>query len=480
MNLSLTLHVLGGLLMFLGGTLLAPIGFSLYYRDGQVLTFVFSAAITALVGAVCLRRFRSSEEVTPREGFAIVTFAWIGCGLFGSLPYLFSGSLPHPVDAFFESISGFTTCGASVFRDVEAVPKSVLFWRALSQWIGGMGLIVLGVAILPLLGVGGMQFYEAESAGPSPTADRLTPRIQDTARLLWGVYALLTAAGVAFLWMGDMDFFDAVCHCFAAISTGGFSTRNASLGAFGSYSQVVTIVLMVVGTTNFSLHYFALRGRLGRYWTNDEFRFYLAFFCGAILLIFLVNWRGYDDPVRNLRDTAFNVASIVSTSGFASADYERWPVFGQAILFAAMFVGGCAGSTAGGLKQVRFLVMLKHALLQTARLLHPRQVRVLKLDRRAVSDDIVQDVLGFTVLFFGVFVVASLLLTAAGVDLVTAGTGVIACLSTVGPGLGNVGPMDNYASLPYFAKCVLSLCMLLGRLEVSTVLVLLFRSFWRK
>ncbi|MCI0455633.1 MAG: TrkH family potassium uptake protein [Gemmataceae bacterium] len=472
--------MLGGLFLFLGAMLLAPIPFALYYRDGQVITFVLSAAVTALAGGLLFRWFRSRDEVTLREGFALVTFTWFGFAVFGSLPYLLSGSLLHPVDAFFESMSGFSTCGASVFTDVEANPKSLLFWRSLSQWLGGMGIIVLGVAILPLLGVGGMQLYEAESAGLSPTGDRLTPRIQDTARLLWGVYVLVTAVGTVLLWLGDMDFFDALCHSFCAISTGGFSTRNASLGAFGTYSQVITIVLMVLGTTNFSLHYYALRGQMRRYWANGEFRFYLAFYCGAILIMFLVNWQHYDDPLANLRDTAFNVSSIVSTTGFATADYKYWPVLAPALLFAAMFVGGCAGSTAGGLKQVRLILLLKHAWLQTARLLHPRQVKVLKLDRRPVSQNIIQDVLGFTVLFLGVFVIASLLLTAAGVDLITAGSGVIACLSTVGPGLGDVGPVDNYARLPHSAKIVLSLCMLLGRLEISTVLVLLFASFWKK
>lgn len=478
MNVRLTLHVLGGLLLFLAAALLTPIPFALYYGDGQFFAFLLSAVVTALCGGALFRYFRSREEVTLREGFAIVTFGWLGFALFGSLPYLFSGSLPNPVDAFFESMSGFTTCGASVFTDVEANPKSVLFWRALSQWLGGMGIIVLSVAILPLLGVGGMQLYEAEAAGP--TADRLTPRIQDTARLLWGVYAVLTAAGIVFLWVGDMNFFDAVCHSFTGISTGGFSTKNASVGAFGSYSQVVMIILMLVGTTNFSLHYFALRGQLRKYWASEELRFYLGIYAAAILLVVLFNWGLYKNPLLNLRDSAFSVTTIFSTAGFATANYETWPIFAQAILFAAMFIGGCGGSTAGGLKQVRLILLLKHALLQTARLLHPRQVRVLKLDRRPVSPEIMQDVLGFTVLFLGVFLIASLLLTAAGVDLITATSGVIACLSTVGPGLGEVGPLDNYSALPYVAKLVLTAVMLLGRLEIYTVLVLLFVSFWKK
>jgi trk system potassium uptake protein TrkH len=478
MNLRLTLHVLGGLLLVLGVLLLAPIAFSLFYRDGQWLAFLLSAAVTAGTGGVLFFHFRRREEVTLREGFAIVTFAWIGFALFGSLPYIFSGSLPDPVDAFFESMSGFTTTGASVMTDVEANAKSVLFWRALTQWVGGMGMIVFSVAILPLLGVGGMQLFQAEVAGP--TADRLTPRIQDTARLLWVAYAVITAGGVVLLWLGEMDFFDALCHTFTAISTAGFSTRNASVGAFGTYSQVVLIVIMLFGGTSFSLHYFALRGHFGKYWANGELRWYLSYLGGIILIVVTVNWPDYDNQLLNLRDSAFDVTSILTTTGFVTADYEHWPVLAQGLLFAGMFVGACAGSTSGGLKQVRFILLIKHAFLQAARLIHPREVRALKLDGRPVSKEIMEGVLGFTVLFLGVFTISSLLLNAAGVDLVTAGTGVIACLSTVGPGLGEVGPLDNYAALPDLAKIVLCAAMLLGRLEVFTVLVLFSITFWKK
>jgi trk system potassium uptake protein len=484
MNYRLTLYVLGGLLIFLGLTLLAPIPFSIYYDDGQILSFVLSAAITGLAGGFLFRRFRSVRsgngrpDITLREGFAIVTFTWIGFALFGSLPYLFSGTLPHPIDAFFEAMSGFTTTGASVYTDVEVVPRSLLFWRALTQWVGGMGIIVLAVAVLPLLGVGGMQLYQAEA--PGPAADRLTPRIQDTARLLWGVYVLVTAGGFVLLWLGEMDAFDAICHTFTAVATGGFSTRNASIGAFSQYTRLATMVVMILGAVNFALHYYALRGRVGRYWASDELRFYLGLLAGAILIVFAVNWRQYDDVLANLSDSAFNVTSIVTTTGFATADFDGWPVLARGLLFLFMFLGGCAGSTSGGLKQARVLLLLKHAFLQTARLIHPRQVQVLKLDHRPVSAEIMQGILGFTVLFLGVFVIGSLLVAATGVDLITAGSGVVACMSTVGPGLGGVGPAANYAWLPCFAKLVLSLCMLLGRLEISTVLVLLFITFWRK
>jgi trk system potassium uptake protein TrkH len=478
MNLRLTLYVQGVLLLFLGVLLLLPVPFALVYWDGQVLPFVFSSAITLAVGGLLFRCFRSDEEVTHREGFAIVTFAWVSYAVFGALPYLFSSALTDPIDAVFEAMSGFTTVGASVFTNVEAVPKSVLFWRAATQWVGGMGFIVFGVAILPFLGVGGMQLFEAET--PGLTADRLTPRIQDTAKLLWEVYALITGVGIVFLWLGDMDFFNAVCHAFTALATGGFSTRNASLGAYSTYSQVIIILLMVAGGANFTLHYYALRGRVGQFWKSDEFRLYLGVLAGAILIVFLFNWASYDHVLLNLRDSAFNVTSVLTTTGFATADYERWPMLSQGLLFALMFVGGCAGSTAGGIKQVRALLLLKHAYLQMLRLVHPRRVLVLKLDRRGVAPEIMQDVLAFVVLFLGVFMIASLLLAATGVDLITAASGTIACMGTIGPGLGDVGPTDNYASLHPFAKIVLTLCMLLGRLEIYTVLVLCLPSMWRK
>lgn len=480
MNFRLTLYVLGGLLILLGATLLVPIPVSLWYGDGQTLNFLMSALITALVGSLLFFPFRrrNQQDITLREGFGIVTFAWIATALFGSLPYLFSGSLPHPVDAFFESMSGFATAGASVMTDIEANPKSVLFWRSFTQWIGGMGIIVLGVAILPLLGVGGMQLFQAEA--PGPTTDRLKPRIQDTARLLWSVYALVTLGGIGLLWVGEMDLYDATCHTFTAVATGGFSPRNASMGAFDTYSQLVMILVMVAGGASFSLHYHALRGRPGSYWQSDEFRLYIGLLTGLTLIAFIFNWNGYDAILINLRDSTFTVTSILTTTGFATSDYERWPTVVQGLLFAAMFVGACAGSTSGGFKQVRLWLVVKHACLQTSRLLHPRRVRVLKLDNRAVTPDVMQSVMSFAALFVGVFLAGTLLLAATGLDLITAGSGVVACLSTVGPGLGQLGPMDNYAALPCFAKLVLTAVMLLGRLEISTVLVLFFKTFWRK
>lgn len=482
MNYRLTLYLLGGLLIFLAVMLLLPVPVALWYGDGQTWIFFAAAGATGGIGYWLLQRFRNPQQLTLREGFAVVTFAWLAFALFGSLPFLLSSSLPSPIDAFFEAMSGFTTCGASVYTDVEAVPRSLLFWRALTQWIGGMGVIVLGVAVLPLLGVGGMHLFEAESAGLSPSADRLTPRIQDTARLLWGVYALITAGSTALLVAGEMDFFDALCHTFSAISSGGFSTRNRSVGAFGPYSQLVLMMAMLLGTINFSLHYFALRGRLGRYWSSVEVRWYL--WCWLILLVttFLANalyWR-YEDWASNLLDSAFTVTSVLTTTGFATADYETWPPLALVALFLGTFIGGCAGSTAGGLKQIRLVILLRQAGQQLRRQVHPQQVVVLKVDGRPIPHEVIRDVLGFTVLFLGVFLVATLVLAATDLDLITASTAAGACLTTLGPGLGTVGPTDNYAHLSPVAKLVLCAVMLLGRLEVTTVLVLFMRDFWRK
>jgi trk system potassium uptake protein TrkH len=472
------LEVLGWLLVFLGSALLLPIPVSWYYEDGQIVAFATAAALTLVAGGILTRSYRRREDIGLREAFAIVAFTWIAFGVFGGLPYLLSGTLPHPIDAFFETMSGFTTTGASVLRSVEDVPRSLLFWRAFTQWLGGMGIIALGIAILPLLGVGGMQLFDAEA--PGLDSDRLTPRIQDTARLLWGLYVLLTAAGILLLWIGDMNLFEAVCHTFTAVATGGFSTRNAGLAAFGSYSQIVTMILMLLGGINFALHLLAIRGQLTAYWSSSELRCYLGIMATMIALVVSCNWAQYSDPLLNVRDAAFNVITILTTTGFSGADYERWPAFTQALLLASMFIGGCAGSTSGGLKQVRLVLLIKHAFLQLGRLVHPRQVRVVKLDHRTVSDEIIRDVLGFTVLFLGVFVIGSLLLTAAGEDLITASSAVISCLSSIGPGLGEVGPQDNYASLSWLSKIILSLCMLLGRLEISTVLVMLLPSFWKR
>ncbi|MFH1278131.1 MAG: TrkH family potassium uptake protein [Candidatus Eisenbacteria bacterium] len=479
MNTRATLRILGGLLLFLALTLLTPIPFSVYFGDGRVAAFLLSSLVTAVAGAALFFAFRAEGAISYREGFGIVTLGWVGFAAFGSLPYVLSGVIPHPVDAFFEAMSGFTTTGATVITDFDSVGESLFFWRATTHWLGGMGIIVLSLAILPFLGVGGMQLFEAEV--PGPTADRLSPRIQTTAKVLWGVYFLLTFAEVLLLMVGGMNFHEAICHAFATMATGGFSTEAASVGAYSNrfIHWVITFFMLLAGV-NFSLHYHALRGRVRSYWKSEELRFFLGVLAGATLIVFLLNRSHYESIHINACDSAFQVVSITTTTGFGTADYELWHVLAQYLLVALMFLGGCAGSTGGGMKNVRVLLLVKHAYVQIFRLIHPRGVRILRLDHKVVPDEVMQSILGFFALYIGLFVVSSLLMSALGLDLVTAGASVVACLSNIGPGLGEVGPTDHYAHVPSIGKVILSACMLLGRLEVFTVLVLFFPSFWRK
>lgn len=480
MNITLTLRILGALLLFLAIALLLPIPVSWIYGDGAAGAFALSALISAACGGLLFTLFHSEKDLSVREGFAVVTFGWTLFALFGALPFVFSGAIPGYVDAFFETMSGFTTTGSTILTDIEAMAPSLLLWRSLTQWLGGMGIIVLSLAILPMLGVGGMQLFKAEV--PGPTADRLKPRIQDTAKLLWGVYVLLTGAEVVLLMAGGMSLFDGINHAFTTMATGGFSTRNASVAAYGSaYIDWVITFFMFLAGVNFSLHYLALRGQISDFLRNEEFLFYSGLILVSTILITLLNMGSiYPGFFDNLRYSAFQVVSIMTTTGFGTADYELWPVLCQYLLIFSMFIGGCAGSTGGGMKVARILLLFKHAQVQLFRLIHPRAVRLVKLGDRPVDKEVMQSILGFFALYLGVFVAASFIMAAVGMDLTSAGASVIATLSNIGPGLGSVGPVDNFAHVPAFGKLVLAFCMLLGRLELFTVLVLVFPSFWRK
>ena len=481
MNLILTLRILGSLLLFLGAALFAPLPFSFYYGDGIWSAYFLSAVICFVVGGLLFVFCKSPKELTLREGFAVVTFGWTVFAVFGALPYLISGAISSPLDAIFETMSGFTTTGSTILIDIEALPQSLLFWRSLTQWLGGMGIIVLSLAILPMLGVGGMQLFKAEV--PGPTADRLKPRIQDTAKMLWGVYFLLTLVEAVLLMFGGMSFFDAISHSFATLATGGFSTQNSSIAAYNSsYIDGVITLFMILAGINFALHFQVLRGKTEEFFRSEELRVYLGIILFATVIIMIFNWSDgiYQHFGENFRYSIFQVSSIITTTGFATADFELWSVLPQYILVLLMFIGGCAGSTGGGIKVARILLIFKHAQVQVFRLIHPRAIRLVKLGNRPVDKEVLQAILGFFALFISIFVVASLLLAATGMDLVSAGGAVIACLSNIGPGLGTVGPVDNFAHVPGFGKSILIVCMLMGRLELFTVLVLFFPSFWRK
>ncbi|MFH1571969.1 MAG: TrkH family potassium uptake protein [Gemmatimonadota bacterium] len=479
MHFGRVIHILGLLLVFNGFAMLLPLPFSFYYGDGDHGTFLASAAFTFTAGYLAYKLTRFDHDLQPREGFAVVTFGWIALSLFGALPFVLSGAIPSFTDAFFETMSGFTTTGASILTNIEVLPHGVLFWRSLTHWIGGMGIIVLSLAILPFLGVGGMQLFSAES--PGPVVDKLTPRITETAKILWGVYVLLSAAETGLLMLGGMDLFESLCHTFGTMATGGFSTRNASVGAYGPYTQYVIIIFMVLAGTSFALHYRCLRGDWRAYLRSHEFLFYLSIIGVTFALIGVYTVRHYwGDPELAFRATLFQVVSILTTTGFATEDYEQWSWTSQFILFTLMFIGGCAGSTGGGMKVYRVHLLLKAVFVEITRLIHPRAVVPVRLGNNPVPREVVANVLGFFVLFILVFVAGVLVMAELGLDMPTSFGAVAASLGNIGPGLGGVGPTDNYAAVPGLGKWVLSLLMLMGRLEIYTVIVLFAPGTWKK
>lgn len=482
MRLRYTLHLVGILTFFLGLTMVFPLLFGLYYQDESVLPLLKSIAVTLGTGLVIYLVFRSAkgEVMSHREGMGVVAIGWTAAGLFGALPYYCGGVFSTFADAFFESVSGFTTTGASVLINIEIVPRGLLFWRSLTHWLGGMGIIVLSLAILPFLGVGGMQLYKAEVPGPAP--DKLKPRIRDTAMVLWKVYVLFSAAETLLLMLGGMDLFQALCHTFGTMATGGFSTRQASIGSYHSpYIDTVVILFMLFAGINFSLHYQFLKGDLRAFWRNPEFRFFI----GAVVIFVLavssnVYHTVYETFSEAIRFGGFQVISIITTTGYTTADFEKWPSLSQTILLFCMFLGASAGSTGGGMKCLRIMLLLKHSYKQLFSLIHPRAVTQVKLGGRPVSDEILHSIWGYFMLYIGLFVLSSILLAAMGVDVATSFAAVAATIGNIGPGLGMVGPTDNYAHIPILGKWLLIVCMLLGRLEIYTILILFVPEFWRK
>ncbi len=476
------LNIVGILILFLGMSMIFPLFFGLYYHDQSVLPLTKAMVITIAAGLSLFVFFRKAkvEHISHREGMAIVAIGWVAIGFFGAIPFYLGTEFNTFVDAFFESVSGFTTTGSSILTDIEAVSKGLLFWRSFIQWLGGMGIIVLSVAILPFLGVGGMQLYKAEV--PSPVPDKLKPRIRDTATTLWKVYALISLAEVALLMIGGMTLYDALCHAFTTMPTGGFSTKNASIAHYDStYFDAVFIFFMLLAGINFSLHYRFLRGKPLAFWRDSECRFFL----GTVLMltaIVTLNIYGnvYEKIGEALRFGAFQVVSIVTTTGYATADYELWPTMSQLILLLCMFLGASAGSTGGGMKCLRVMLYLKYCYKELFSLIHPHAVKPIKLGGRTIPEDVVRSVLGFMGLYVGLFAFSSVLMAGIGLDFTTAISSVASAIGNIGPGLGTVGPVDNYAHIPYLGKWVLLGCMLLGRLEIYTVIILLVPEFWRK
>ena len=476
------LNIMGILTFFFGLTMMVPLFVGLYYHDQSVIPLLKSMGITVAAGLSFYFIFKSgkAEVISQREGMAIVAVGWTAVGLFGALPFYFASGFESFVDAVFESVSGFTTTGASILTNIEAVSKGLLFWRSLIQWLGGMGIIVLSVAILPFLGVGGMQLYKAEV--PSPVPDKLKPRIRDTAMILWKVYVLISLVQTVLLLFGGMSLFDALCHTFTTMPTGGFSTKNASIAHYDSvYFDCVFIFFMLMAGINFSLHYQLLKGKTLAFWQDSECRFFL----GAVLVLTIVvsiNLFGslYATIGNALRYGAFQVVSLITTTGFATADYEKWPAMSQLILLLCMFVGASAGSTGGGMKCLRIMLCFKYCYRELFSLIHPHAVTQIKIGGKAVPDDVMRSVVGFLALYMGLFALSAVILAGMGVDFRTSFAAIAACIGNIGPGFGLVGPVENYAHIPYLGKWLLIWCMLLGRLEIFTLIILVVPEFWRK
>ncbi len=454
---------------------------SLIYKEDDALLLAFSSLITLGGSGLLIILSRKPEHsFGKREGFLVVTLSWVIFSLFGSLPFVLTGAIPNFTNAFFETISGFTTTGASILNDIESLSHGILFWRSMTQWLGGMGIIVLSLAILPVLGIGGIQLFVAEV--PGPTKDKLHPRIKETAKRLWAIYVLLTGTELILLFLGGMDIFDSVCHSLTTMATGGYSTKQASIGAWDSpYIHYVITIFMFLAGTNFTMVYFALKGKTRKLWRNEEFRTYTFFILGftAFFTLFLTFTRQGAFEV-NFRESFFQVVSIMTTTGFATVDYLMWAPILVVLLFMLMFFGGSAGSTGGGIKIVRVWLIIKNSYLELKRIIHPNAVIPIRYNKRAVPEKITSNILNFVTLYMMVFIIGVIVMSTMGLDLESAMGSVAATLGNIGPGIGSVGPIENFAHLPGFGKWFLSLLMLMGRLELFTVLVLLTPWYWKK
>ena len=480
-NKKIIIHVMGLLLVIEAVFLAISAIVSLIYGQDDLYSLLITSGICLIIG-ITLRLLTNNAEknIGKREGYIIVSLVWVVFSFFGALPFVIHGAIPSYTDAFFETISGFTTTGASILNDIESVPNGLLFWRSLTQWLGGMGIIVLSIAILPIFGIGGMQLFVAEVPGPTP--DKLHPRIKETAKRLWGIYILFTLAETILLKIGGMTWFDAINHSFTTMATGGYSTKQASIAHFNSpfIHYVITIFMFLAGT-NFTLSYFALHLKFDKVFKYEEFRYYLGFILFFTFSITFVLWyyEGFGLE-KSFRDSAFQVVSIIPTTGFATADYLQWLPFVVVMIFALMFFGGSAGSTGGSVKIVRITLLLKNSYQELKRIIHPNAVIPVRMNGKGVAPQIISNILAFVVIYMLITIMSTAVISSFGYDLETSIGAVAATLGNIGPGIGQVGPVENYAHIPAFGKWFLSFLMLIGRLELFTVLILFSPAFWKK
>jgi trk system potassium uptake protein TrkH len=497
-NIKIILQLMGILLLFNGGFMLVSGLVSWYFDDGALKGILLAGMITLATGL--LLRFATKgfeKKIKKKEGYLVVTLGWITMSLSGALPYMFTGAIPSMTDAFFETMSGYTTTGASIMNDIEIMPKGILFWRSTTHWIGGMGIIVLAIAILPLLGIGGMQMFAAEAPGPS--SDKMHPRITDTAKRLWFLYFGLTLTEAVLLKFAGMGYFDAINHAMSTLSTGGFSTKNASIAFWNDQPliQYIIAIFMFIAGTNFVLSYYAVKGNFTKFRADEEFKFYLRSVLLITLITCLVVYFYANVSVTptdiqviahpmvlgrlesSFRHALFQVLAVITTTGFVTADFTIWSPFLTVLFFILMFLGASAGSTAGGVKIVRHIIMIKNGFLEFKRSLHPNGIIPVRYNNKSVTRGIVFNIMAFFILYLIIFVIGSLVFSFMGVDFMTSIGATASSLGNVGPAFGDLSPVNNYSSLPPFGKWWSSLLMLLGRLELFTVLIIFTPYFWR-
>ncbi|MBU1700742.1 MAG: TrkH family potassium uptake protein [Candidatus Eisenbacteria bacterium] len=483
MNYTSVIRFLGALCVFLGATMILPLAWAIgLHEDRAIYGLVISIGFCLLFGGTLFfAGHREHDGLHRKEGFAVVGLGWILAALVGALPYILSGAIHDPINAVFETMSGFTTTGSSILDNVESLPRSILFWRDFTHWLGGMGIIVLFIAVLPHLGVGARYLFRSEI--PGAVKDAVTPRVKDTARFLYLAYSLLTAVEILLLRIAGMNWLESCCHTFGTMATGGFSTRQASVGDFHSvWIEAIIIVFMVLAGTNFALYRPFVRRQPGVLFGDREWRAYVGMLglVSALIALDLIFGHQGLSIGRGIRESVFQVVSIATTTGFVTTDFDQWSSFAKMILFTLMFIGGCSGSTAGAMKVMRVVVLIKFGWAAVHKIFRPHAVTSMRLGNQVLNDEIVNEILAFFVLFLGIFLISSLILAVMGLDLISSFSAVAANLGNVGPGLGSVGASETYSALPALGKILLTVCMLLGRLEIYTILVLFSPVFWRR
>lgn len=479
-NFRFIANLMGRLLLIESAFLLLCAGLALFYGESDVQAFLYTAAITAGTGGLMELIKIKDRVLAKKDGYFMVTMVWIVFSLFGCLPYIFGNTIPSFTNAFFETISGFTTTGASILDNIDSLPHATLFWRSLTQWLGGLGIITLFIAILPSLGIEGRDLYVAEV--PGPTHNKTSFTFTSSSRQMWLLYIALTCLQTLLLWLGKMDFFDSICHAFTTMASGGFSTKQASIAYWDSYYiQYVIILFMFISGTNFGLLHTAIRGNWKKLFSDNEFQLYFSIVCVASLVIGLgLYFNEWGNLAKSMRDATFQVIAIITSTGYATADFLQWPPFLGLVLFLLFFSGASAGSSSGGMKIVRVYLLFKNSFIELKRIIHPNGIINVKYNQKTVHPNIMTGIMGFAILYLIVFVIGSIIMTLFTEDIITACSSVISCMSNVGPGYGSVGPMFSYAHLNDFAKLFLAFLMLVGRLEILTVMVLFTKSFWKR